>query len=73
MRHPVQLRTDADQRPYLRAFHPSMPISTDVYWVRANAGTWFFHSKWGSVLASGDHQVSVIGYIVGLLQPPSDE
>jgi hypothetical protein len=67
---PVQLRTDADHRSYLRASHPAMPLSTDVYCVRADSGPWSFLSEWGSVIASADDQVSAIGYVVRLLQLP---
>jgi hypothetical protein len=68
---PVQLRRDADQRLYLRASHASIPLSTDVYCVRADSGTWSFHSEWGSVIAPADDQVSAIGYIFRLLQLPA--
>jgi hypothetical protein len=64
---PVQLRTDADQRPYLRASHPSMPLSTDVYCVGTDSGTWCFYSEWGSLIGRADDQVCAVGYVVRLL------
>jgi hypothetical protein len=67
---PIQLRSDADRRPYLRASHPSIPMSTDVYCVRIEGGTWSIRSEWGSVIAPADDQVSAIGYIVRLLHIP---
>jgi hypothetical protein len=67
---PVQLRTDTDQRCYLRASHPSMPLSTDVYCVGDDSGTWFFHSEWGRLIAPADDQISTIGYLVRLLNIP---
>jgi hypothetical protein len=35
---PVQHRADADRRPYVRASHPEIPLSTDVYCVRDDGG-----------------------------------
>jgi hypothetical protein len=67
---PVQLRTDADQRPYLRASHPSMPLSSDVYCVADDGGTWCFQSEWGSPIAPADDRISAIGYLIRLLQEP---
>lgn len=67
---PVQLRTDADQRRYLRASHPSMPLSTDVYCVGDGIGTWCFCSEWGSPIAPADDQISTIGYLIKLLHNP---
>jgi hypothetical protein len=67
---PVQLRTDGDHRPYLRASHPSIPLGTDVYCVGDDSGTWCFHSEWGSPIAPADDQVSAIGYLVRLLRIP---
>jgi hypothetical protein len=64
---PVQLRTDADQRPYLRASHSSMPLSTDVYCIGDDDGTWCFHSEWGSRIAPADDRISAIGYLIRLL------
>jgi hypothetical protein len=68
---PVQLRTDSDRRPYVRASHPEMPLSTDVYCMKDESGSWSFHSEWGSAIALAEDLVSAIGYIVKLLRIPA--
>jgi hypothetical protein len=65
---PVQLRTDADHRPYVRASHPKIPLSTDVYCVRDESEPCTFRSEWGSVIASADDPVAAIGYVIRLLR-----
>jgi hypothetical protein len=70
---PVQLRNDADHGPYLRASHPSIPLSTDVYCWRTVSGSWSFHSEWSSEIAPTDDQVSAVGYVVSLLRIPSGQ
>lgn len=67
---PVQLRTDSDNRLYVRASHPEMPLSTDVYCMKDETGSWIFHSEWGSAVALADDVVSAIGYVVNLLRVP---
>lgn len=67
---PVQLRADADRRPYVRASHPAMPLSTDVYCVSDEDGSCSFRSEWETVIASADDLVSAIGYVVRLLRTP---
>jgi hypothetical protein len=65
---PVEFRADADRRTYLRASHPSMPLSTDVYCVSDEAGSCSYRSEWGSRIARADDPVSAMGYVVGLLR-----
>jgi hypothetical protein len=65
---PVQLRADADHRPYVRASHPEMPVSTDVYCVRDEGGSCFFHSEWGRPIAPADDPAMAIGYVLRLLR-----
>lgn len=65
---PVQFRTDADRRPYVRASHPKIPLSTDLYCVWDENGPCTFRSEWGSVIASADDPVAAIGYVIRLLR-----
>jgi hypothetical protein len=67
---PVQIRSDSDKLPYVRASHPTVPLSTDVYCVREENGSWGFRSEWGSVIAPAEDAVSAIEYVVTLLRPP---
>lgn len=70
---PVQLRTDADHQPYLRASHPSIPLSTDVYCRITSIGSWSFHSEWSNEIAPADDLVSTIAWVIRLLRIPSDK
>jgi hypothetical protein len=65
---PVQLRNDSDERPYVRASHATVPLSTDVYCVRDEGGSWCFHSEWGSVISPAEDTVTAIEYVVRLLR-----
>jgi hypothetical protein len=65
---PVQFRADADRRPYLRASHPGVPLSTDVYCVSDETGFCSYRSEWGRTIARADDPVSAIGYVVRLLR-----
>lgn len=65
---PVQLRADVDHRLYVRASHPEMPVSTDLYCVREEDGSCFFHSEWGRPIASADDPASAIEYVLRLLR-----
>lgn len=68
---PVQLRTDADRRPYVRASHPKIPLSTDVYCIREERGSCTFRSEWDSEIASATDPVAAIGYVIKLLHTRS--
>lgn len=70
---PTQIRQDRSGGAYVRASHPAMPLSTDVYCDRRPDGTWSLRSEWGGHISAANDLVTAIGYVVTLLRAgPAD-
>jgi protein involved in temperature-dependent protein secretion len=63
---PSRLRADEDGRRCVRASHPRLPLSTELYAEWTDGQFWWL-SEWGTRVCPADEVVSAVEYVWRLL------